>query len=52
MDRVLVFGTSGGGSIPPRDTNGSVAQLVEHLALNEVVRGSIPRGLTLFQLNV
>jgi hypothetical protein len=63
MDRVLVFGTSDGGSIPSRGTKlvnghsslvvglttilGSVAQLVEQLPLKELVVGSIPARLTL-----
>ena len=48
-DRVLVFGTSDGGSIPPRGTyhaDGSVAQLVEQLPLKELVVGSSPTGFT------
>ena len=49
-DRVVVFGTIDGGSIPSEDTAdflGSVAQLVEHLPLKEVVVSSNLTGLTL-----
>ncbi len=47
MDRALVFGTSDVGSIPSRGaTIGLLAQLVEHLALNETVQGSSPWQLT------
>lgn len=59
MDRVSVFGTDGGGSIPPESAfkkffialflkfEGPVAQLAEHLPLKEVVESSILSGLTL-----
>ena len=50
-DKVLVFGTSDGGSIPPGSTQfGSVAQLVEQCPLKALVRGSSPRGLTILEL--
>jgi hypothetical protein len=50
MDRVLVFGTSDGGSIPSGRTfkPGFVAQLVERSPLKRLVAGSSPAGPTLF----
>lgn len=49
MDRVIVFGTIDGGSIPSRRTEGSVAQLVERSPLKRLVAGSSPAGPTLIQ---
>lgn len=52
-DKVLVFGTSDGGSIPPGSTQfGSVAQLVEQCPLKALVRGSSPRGLTFLLISL
>ncbi len=35
------------GSTPPADSNGSIAQLAEHLTLNQRVLGSNPSGVTM-----
>ena len=56
MDKVMVFGTIDGGSIPSKGTNcvypdyieGPVAQLAEHLPLKEVVESSSLSRLTLY----
>ncbi|EKE14971.1 MAG: hypothetical protein ACD_12C00215G0001, partial [uncultured bacterium] len=46
-DKVLVFGTSDGGPIPPGSTEfGSVAQLVEQCPLKALVESSSLSGLT------
>ena len=50
-DKVLVFGTSDGGSIPPGSTDfGPLAQLVEQYPLKVLVQGSSPWWLTHFSL--
>ena len=45
MDKVLVFETSYGGSIPSKGT-ALIAQLVEQLPLKQMVLGSSPSGRT------
>ncbi len=48
MDKVLVFETSYGGSIPSEgiNKNASLAQLAEQIPLKDKVPGSTPGGCT------